>query len=479
MNNWFDYILFHIRSQPETPAMVMEDRTVTYNMLGMAIDSCARRIASLKIQPDGLVAVQIENPIRDLTISLALFRIGMRSISLAQGHAGLDGMTFSAVLGDRDAARFFDPGASLIEVTDGWFSEQAPIDANLPHSFFDGGQTCRLSLTSGSTSTPKVVSHRVVDVGQRAFKFMGMNWTFALCMPGLSSSIGFTTACMTLAAGHTLSFAKSPFQAIRMIDLFSIDFIRCSTEQLAALTRAARKSRAHLRSLRTVWVGGGVPTRALLEAAMIYLCKDIYCTYGASETGTIAGIAAREVLLNPGLVGHILPGVEVGIFDANGKRCSVGEMGTVKIRRHDGELVQANAKKPWIELGDVGWIASDGYLYILGRGGDANGPHDTPAQRISPVHEVEHLLRLEWDVSDAAAVLVEDESSESPQIWIGVVGNKDLRAEKVAAIARLRGIEHIIRLFDLTAIPRGANGKVNRGQLKTLLLAAMPKSTVS
>jgi len=265
-----------------------------------------------------------------------------------------------------------------------------------------------------------------------------------------------------------------------MIDLFSIDFIRCSTEQLAALTRTARKSRAHLRSLRTVWVGGGVLTRALLEAAMIYLCKDVYCTYGASETGTIAGIAAREVLLNPGLVGHIFPGVEVGIFSKNGKQCSAGEMGAVKIRRHhDDESVQANVEKPWIELGDVGWIAPDGHLYILGRTGDADGPRDTPAQGVSPVHEVEHLLRLEWDVSDAAAALVEDELSEKPQIWIGVVGNKDLRAEKIAAIARVRGIEHIIRLFDLTAIPRGANGKVNRAQLKTLLLATKPKSTVS
>ena len=90
MDNWFDYILFHIRSQPETPAMVMEDRTITYGMLGTAIASCARRIAALKIQPNGLVAVQIENPIRDLTISLALFRIGMRSISLTQGHAGIE-----------------------------------------------------------------------------------------------------------------------------------------------------------------------------------------------------------------------------------------------------------------------------------------------------------------------------------------------------------------------------------------------------
>jgi hypothetical protein len=33
--------------------------------------------------------------------------------------------------------------------------------------------------------------------------------------------------------------------------------------------------------------------------------------------------------------------------------------------------------------------------------------------------------------------------------------------------------------FDLTAIPRGANGKVNRAQLKTLLLAATSKPAMS
>ena len=67
---------------------------------------------------------------------------------------------------------------------------------------------------------------------------------------------------------------------------------------------------------------------------------------------------------------------------------------------------------------------------------------------------------------------------EKPQIWIGVVGNPGLKAEEIAAIARVRGVEHIIRLFDLTTIPRGANGKVNRAQLKTLMLAAMPEPTM-
>ena len=127
------------------------------------------------------MAVQIKNPIRDLTISLALLRIGLRSISLVQAQPGIEALNFAAVLGDREAARFFDPAARLVEVTDAWFGEDAAAGATLPASF-KAEQVCRLSLTSGATGTPKIVSHRVADIGRRALKFMGINWTFALCM---------------------------------------------------------------------------------------------------------------------------------------------------------------------------------------------------------------------------------------------------------------------------------------------------------
>ena len=79
------------------------------------------------------------------------------------------------------------------------------------------------------------------------------------------------------------------------------------------------------------------------------------------------------------------------------------------------------------------------------------------------------MLRLEWDATDAAAVIADDPTG--PQIWIGIVDNIGASAEKLSAIARPRGIAHPIRLFDVPNIPRGANGKVNREQLKALLLA--------
>jgi len=176
---------------------------------------------------------------------------------------------------------------------------------------------------------------------------------------------------------------------------------------------------------------------------------------------------AREALLDPGFAGYVLPGLEIGIFDDRGGRCADGQTGLIKARRA--------GDAGWIELGDIGRLTLDGRLYVLGRASEAGIGY--MRQHISPVHESEHLLRLEWDVADAAAVLIEDKPQ--PQIWIGVVGNGGVKADALATLLRARGIEHAIRLFDLEAIPRGANGKVSRAQLKAVMLAATGKPLVT
>jgi acyl-coenzyme A synthetase/AMP-(fatty) acid ligase len=477
MNNWFDYIMLHARAQPEKPAMVMEDRVVTYGMLRAAIERCAHRIVALNIAPDGPVAVLVKNPIRHFTLGLALFRVGIEAVSLEHSQSGIKDLKFTAVLGDNSAASLIDPDNRFIEVPDAWFSQDVPAPGELPNSFSERTQVCRWSLTSGTTGVPKIVKHRVEDVGRRVLKFVDLDWKLVLSLPGLSSNFGFTNGCAALATGRTLCFAESPFQAIRMIELFSVDLVAASTEQLVALTRVARKLGANVRSLRAVYLAGSIPSRALLEAAMLYLCNDIHCRYSASEIGHVAYATAREVLSKPGLTGHVTPGVEVGIFDQQGARCPVGQTGIIKCRRNEGFGRSSPEREKdthrWIDLDDLGWMTEAGELYILGRASDtaALNAQGVAVRQISPVHEVEHLLRLEWDASDAAAVLVNGGAASSPpQIWIGIVDCKDASAEKLEAILRSKEIDGAVRLFPIKSIPRGANGKVQRAQLKSLML---------
>jgi len=307
--------------------MVMEDRVVTYQMVRDGFERCARRIVAAGLAEADTIAVVVRNPIRHMILSLALFRIGVRGVSLEHSQAGIATLKVSAVLGDRDAKAAVDPASRFIEVGDDWFTTDLPGTTPLPEPFADADDVFRLSFTSGSTGIPKIVQRRVEGTSGLILKFLDINWSVVLALPGLSIHWSFMTACAALATGRTVCFAESPFQAVRMIQLFSIDFVIAATEQLLALTRVTRKTGAQLPSLRTIMTAGTVPTRALLEAAMIHLCNNIVSRYGAAEMGAIADVSVRDVLANPGLVGRPAPELEVAVRDRSGNRCAPGEVG--------------------------------------------------------------------------------------------------------------------------------------------------------
>ncbi|MBX9774864.1 MAG: acyl--CoA ligase [Xanthobacteraceae bacterium] len=272
MDNWFDRILLHTRTVPETPAIVMEDRIVTYGMLGTAIGNCARRIADADIDRSGVVAVLVQNPIRALTLCLALFRIGVRCMPLEPGQSGIVNLNIAVALADAQSKQRLSPAGRIIEVTDVWFTSEAVGVGSLPAPFSDSRQVCLEALTSGTTGAPKSIPTTVDYIARYVGPgVMEPGGNVVLCMLGLGSVWGYTIACSVLASRKTLCFAISPFQAIRMVELFSVDLIFASTDQLVALIRVVRRSRAQLRSLRTVVTGGSVPSRALLEAATLYL----------------------------------------------------------------------------------------------------------------------------------------------------------------------------------------------------------------
>jgi len=476
MNHWFDHILFNTLNQPESPAIVMEDRVVTYGMLGIAIENSARRIFSFKIPKGGLVAVCVANPIRHFTLCLALYRIGLCSMSLEHGQPGIASLAFAAVLGDGEARPLFDPRSPFVEIFDDWFGPDVSAGDSLPAGFSDPSEICHYALTSGLTGARKSFGCTIAYVGRHVPRAIIYNCTHVLCMLGLSSAWGYLIACAALGTGKTLCFATSPFQAVRMIDLFSIDYLMASYDQLVAITRVARKLSAKLRSLRTIVAGGSVPSRALLESATAHLCKDVISRYGTTELGLVADASASEVLANPGLIGRVVPDIELAVFDPRGNRLPPGQVGIVKgrIKSWIGTPPAGSENNhPWIDVGDVGWVTSDSRFFVVGRTADiaAASIDDATAQQVSPIYEIEHLVRLEWDAADAAAVLVDNDAGQ-PEIWVATVDCQEADAAKLETVLRHRGIEGPVRLFSLPAIPRGANGKIQHAQLKSLLLNA-------
>ena len=76
---------------------------------------------------------------RGMTLCLALFRLGIRSVSLVPGQLGVSLPGIALALGDREACESRGSALRPVEVTDAWFAEDVP-PGPLPAGFADARQ---------------------------------------------------------------------------------------------------------------------------------------------------------------------------------------------------------------------------------------------------------------------------------------------------------------------------------------------------
>ena len=84
--------------------------------------------------------------------------------------------------------------------------------------------------------------------------------------------------------------------------------------------------------------------------------------YGTTEVGVILANypGAEDFVIKEGSLGRPVPGVDVEVQRPDGSRCAPGEVGEIKIRRHDA----------WFPTKDRGRVDADGYFYHAGRADD-------------------------------------------------------------------------------------------------------------
>jgi long-chain acyl-CoA synthetase len=189
--------------------------------------------------------------------------------------------------------------------------------------------------------------------------------------------------------------------------------------------------------------------------------------YGATEgPGTIIG--PDEWLRKPGSVGRPWPGVTVKIFADDGRECAPGEVGTIylssrsgaRFRYHNAEEKTASAfRGDYFTVGDMGYVDTDGYLYISDR------KHDmiiSGGVNIYPL-EIEHVLITHPDVVDVAVVGVPDARwGEAVMAVVERRKGADVTGTALQTWSRERMADYkvprIVELVD--ELPRDPNGKV-------------------
>ncbi len=205
-----------------------------------------------------------------------------------------------------------------------------------------------------------------------------------------------------------------------------------------------------------------------------------------TETGwpIVANPAGIELLpIKPGSPTRPLPGWDVQVVDANGKRVTDGSDGAIVVKLpmppgslptlwHDDERFLSsymNALPGYYITGDGGHIDSDGYVYVMGRTDDVI---NVAGHRLS-TGGMEEVLASHPDVAECAVIGVADPMKG--QVPRGLVVLKagvsrdegELRAElvqlvrdQIGAVAALKDVAVV------PALPKTRSGKILRKTMR-------------
>jgi malonyl-CoA/methylmalonyl-CoA synthetase len=197
--------------------------------------------------------------------------------------------------------------------------------------------------------------------------------------------------------------------------------------------------------------------------------------YGMTETLMITSVR-HDGERRAGYVGRPLPGIELRVVDDAGLPVPADDatIGGVEVRgasMFDGYLnapratAQAFRDGGWFATGDLGALAPDGYLRLVGRASTdliKSGGHRIGAG------EVESALLTHASVGEAAVLgLPDDDLGERIVAWVVANGEPpepDALIDHVAGALTPHKRPREIRFVD--ALPRNAMGKVRKRELR-------------
>jgi O-succinylbenzoic acid--CoA ligase len=307
--------------------------------------------------------------------------------------------------------------------------------------------------TSGTTGTPKGVelSAAGIQASARAVSAAiasGPGDRWLACVP-LHSVAGLAIVARAWHAGLPLEVHErfDPGRVDRAARQGAATLVSLVPTMLARLLDAG----ADLGRFRRILLGGGPPPPALLARAAAH-GATVVVTYGLTET--FGGVVHD---------GHPLPGAEVAI-SAAGEITVRGPM-VMRGYRRDAPASRAALRGGWLHTGDLGRLAPDGRLEVLGRRDDlviTGGVSVHPA-------EVEAVLSSHPAVAEVAVAGVPD--PEWGQRLVAYVVPTDprrppsLEALRSHARERLAAAKAPRQLILSDELPRTPSGKILRRRL--------------
>jgi long-chain acyl-CoA synthetase len=424
---------------PDRLAVISQAGQRTFAELNGRANQVLRALRSREVEPGSTIALVCSNRPEFVEVYEAVLRGGMR-LTAINWHLNADEISY--IVDDSDAAalvgdvRFADVLAevgaaaapSVVKLAvggaiDGFDSYEDALADEPAHDIDDPRPGTMMLYTSGTTGRPKGV-RRAIEKPPGLYRLYSKMGTAAgenersLCTGPLYHAAPLTislTAPLAAGSGVVLMDGWSPEETLQLVDEYRIStthLVPTMFHRLLGLPDDV-KQRYDISSLRLV-VHGAAPCPVAVKQRMIEWFGPIIEEYYAATEGGGTYVTAKEWLERPGTVGKAGAGQEVVVRDADGNDAPPGTVGMVWLRRskdepfeyhRDAEKTANTHDGDFFTLGDMGWMDSDGYLFLSGRTAEliiSGGVNIYPA-------EIEAVLHEHEAVADAACVGIPDE----------------------------------------------------------------------
>jgi len=464
----------------DRPALIFEGKTTTWGQLFDRVKRAANHLLAWGVRPEDSVAIMLPNRPEFIEADAAARRIGANTAYVnprapaAEARALIARTRAKVLVTHRDDVQV---NARTLFVPKYYEGALAAAPASDPRP--DRGPEGKVVIfTSGTTGRPKGAVRSLDDGASpsalagflRTIPFRADDVHMVVCPLYHSSGSGF--AAIALALGNPLVIVErfSPEAFCRHVQDHQVTTTTVVPTMLHQLTDWSGARDYDLSSLRVV-VCTGAPLREEVRAATRALLGDVvYDLYGSTEMGWVSVADPDDQVRKPGTVGKPVPGVEVAIVDADGRRLPNGQQGEVWAHSKlgmrgyldDPQLDRQRMRDGWISVRDVGYLDDDGHLHVVDRADDmiiSGGVNVYPA-------ETEVGLGSHPQVADCAVVGVPD-PKWGQRIVAAVVPRGDVSADELITWckdhASYAAVPKEVRFME--SLPRNDIGKIDKRKL--------------
>jgi acyl-CoA synthetase (AMP-forming)/AMP-acid ligase II len=490
------------RRFPQKTAIYYKNESLTYSQLDIRSTKLANGLLALGLQPGDRVGILLPNCPDYIVFAIACakavlcmvpinYRFTPIELALQLKDSGAKAIIFDDIFSNTLLEASLPK--EVISICRNGNSSELDFDELIDHAS-SGNLTAQanesdlfyLGYTSGTTGKPKggmiTQRNRALAYHYWALEFGITSDDIALHCGPFHHTAPFTFTLTQLFMGGQVvlldSFdAKAALQAIAKYGVtwaFMVPFM---------LERVLEEKRNQLDDLDfsslKMLISGASPLSTRTKEAICeeFLGSGLHEFYGATEAGVVTNLKPKDQSRKIRCVGQPVAELEIQIRDEEGNVKKPNEIGDIWLRGptlfegyFNDPIKTAEVKQnDWCNLGDIGRVDEEGFLYLIDRRKDVI---KSGGVNIYPI-EIEEVILRDTAVKECAVVGMSDQRwGESTQAFIVTDESIETIGVRLNSLCQqyLADYKRPKKIHRIDSLPRNANGKVLKRVLREAVI---------